>query len=95
MKRIEDKRMNLHGPDGLMILLRTDEIFPEDPGMGTPAVVEDADGNTATFDCASGERELDGAPLSDEQIEWLDKQAGFVDSWLTHHFNAIRKENSK
>jgi len=32
-------KQTLKGPEGLIIKLDSDQIFPDDPGQGTPAMV--------------------------------------------------------
>lgn len=96
MDRVEE---TLDGPDGIRIELDSAEIFPHDPGAGTPAVVilEDEDGKeaTATFWCALGEgevssREAGYIKLTDEQWNWLSEQEDVVGAFL--HDNDPEKE---
>lgn len=70
----------------LKITLDASEIFPNDPGMGTPAMVElhgwDA---TGTYNCVTSESEIDGVGLSEVQLEWLNSFSEDIDRWLTYH----------
>lgn len=73
---------------GLTLTLNSNEIFPDDPGLGTPAVVSTPNRRfDATFNCALGEGELTDynggvKPLSASQINWLENQIEIVDSFL-------------
>jgi len=72
----------------IRIVLDEQQVFPEDPGQGTPDLVEklDATGrviHTATFNCATSEGELDCGEyhLTDPEWDWLNAQADAVDKW--------------
>ena len=61
-----------HG--NLKVELDRNEVYPDDPGAGAPAIVSVANGKfSATYWCAinEGELELDGYQLSDKQLVWL------------------------
>jgi len=76
-------RTVLKGPAGLRLILDSSEIFPNDPGQGTPAIVELTNGDTATYNCAVGEGETnDGTPLTLEQVEWLNSKEDAVEKFL-------------
>ena len=76
----------------LRVELDTQEVFPDDPGKGTPAVVFfDSDNrkfsSTATYWCAIGEGELCNAKgeakqLTEKQLEWLNNLGGEIDQFL-------------
>jgi hypothetical protein len=83
--KIADVR--LVGPNGLTLRLRADEHFPDDPGNGTPAMVElpirgERWPRTSTFWCAIGEGEVDGAELSIAQSRWLEEQHDVINKFL-------------
>lgn len=63
----------VRGPGGLRLELDASQIFPEDPGQGTPFMVVHASGASATFCCACNEGELDCGEyqLSPAQMGWL------------------------
>jgi hypothetical protein len=71
-------KKTLHGPGGLRVALDRSQVFPDDPGQGTPAMVY-LFGYSSTFWAASGEGELlhsgDHPPrkLTPEQCRWLDE----------------------
>jgi hypothetical protein len=71
---------------GLVLTLDSDEIFPDDPGQGTPAMVRYGGGD-ATYYCAIGEGVVtDGRcvdiPLNDTQLRWLEAQEDLVNSFI-------------
>lgn len=81
-----ERKQTLKGPDGIKIELDADEIYSNDPGMGTPILVSVADDGErfiASYNCAVGENEVDGVKLTDEQIEWLNDLDYALDTWLT------------
>jgi len=67
-------KKTLRGPGGIKLVLDPAEVFPDDPGQGTPALVE-YKGGTATFWCAQGEGYVDSRngdiPLTEAQSQWL------------------------
>jgi hypothetical protein len=77
---------------GLKVVLNRNEVFPEDPGNGTPAMIYDAcdERYSATLWCAMGEDELTcEAPghegsrqLRLRQIEWLNEVETIADTFL-------------
>ena len=74
----------------LRIDLDRSQVFPDDPGQGTPAIVSRRIGSTeytATFWCALGEGELEsknGVPyaLTEQEQDWLDASRVAVDEFL-------------
>ncbi len=73
---------------GLKIILDEKEIFPSDPGMGTPVIMEktlDYKSYTATWNCGTSEGELDDYSLTDEEIEWFLSKAEQVENWMKKH----------
>jgi len=83
----------LYGPGGIALVLDSGQIFPDDPGQGTPAIVEydhDERTYTSTFWAALGEGELldkRGEPydLSARQHNWLLAQESAVSEFLNRH----------
>jgi len=64
-------RFTKYGPNGLRVEFDASEIFPEDPGQGTPVLVCLGREN-ASFCCALNEGEVGGCiRLSPDQIEFL------------------------
>lgn len=73
----------LRGPGGLTLKLDVRQVFPDDPGNGTPALVIHPKHGTASYDCAMGEGEVTSLtcahPLSKAQLKWLEQQQKYVD----------------
>lgn len=72
-------RKILHGPGCIKIVLDRSQVFVNDPGAGTPAMVSRKIGRheyTASYDCAHQTGELlglqGGIGLTTAQAEWLD-----------------------
>lgn len=82
----------LHGPDGIKLELDQTEVYPDDPGQGTPALVILKTGQTATFWCADEQGEVDGIPLSNQQKEWLHGKEELVNQ-LIHEWTAAARRN--
>ena len=79
----------LSGPNGLRLVLDSAQIFPDDPGQGTPAMVYHGNAS-ATYWCACGEGELlgpncEGVPLSYQQNAWLEQQEDMVNEFIEKH----------
>lgn len=74
----------------LRVVLDRREVFPDDPGNGTPAMVywDGARGSfSATYWCAIGEAELLNGrggikELTDSQLEWLDSLEHEINRFL-------------
>lgn len=64
----------LKGPCGATLVLDSNEIIPDDPGAGTPAIVY-YHGGSATFWCAIGEGEVEAKyemiELPEKVLDWL------------------------
>lgn len=65
----------------LKIVLDKGQIFPDDPGMGTPAMVYRGK-DTATFWCASDTGEVDMIPIPENEWDWLVSQYDTVNEYL-------------
>lgn len=83
-------RQRIKGPDGLILRLNAREVFPDDPGQGTPVIVEFKDG-VSTFNCAQSEGEVEGYDLTSKQVDWLNDMEYAVDVWLTNWTRNIRR----
>lgn len=71
-----------YGPRGVRLVLDRREIFPNDPGSGTPALVHYA-GQSGTLACILAEGEMiDGTTLPDDVYAWLDGQESDADTFL-------------
>ena len=72
----------LTGPKGYSLTLDTCEIFADDPGQGTPAIVTGPCGQTGTFWCAIGEGEIEGITLPISVFNWLNSLEGEVSDFI-------------
>lgn len=88
----------LKGPGGIKLVLDVREVFPDDPGNGTPALVTYGTSFSASYECATNEEELTSdrhgtKGLTHEQLMWLDAQQQYVDEvWRQgKERDAIRK----
>lgn len=79
MKQIGNNKL------GILIELDASQIFPGDPGQGTPVLVELASGQTGTWNCVTSEGEVDGVRLTPEQSAWLDDKTPEVEKWMRKH----------
>lgn len=64
-------KKTLYGPRGVRLHLDSNEIYPDDPGAGTPAMVE-FKRSWGSLNCAESEGEVDGRPLPEDVLEWLE-----------------------
>ena len=64
----------LQGPQGIKLILDPKEYFPDDPGQGTPAMVE-YKGGYATYECAVNEGYVDHSQgdikIPQSLLNWL------------------------
>lgn len=83
MQTIRNKKL------GLEIQLDEKEIFPDDPGQGTPAMVtyinEEKEILAGTWNCVTSEGEIEGYPLNQEQLNWLNSKESEVNKWMRDH----------
>ena len=64
-------KKTLYGPNLIRVELDKSQVFKDDPGSGTPALVIRGD-QISTYHFACGEGQMnDGTPLSERQWEWL------------------------
>lgn len=68
------KRKTLKGPCGATLELDPAQVFPDDPGAGTPALVRYR-GHTGTYWCCINECECDGVELPQDVVDWLNSDA--------------------
>lgn len=81
-------KKKLSGPNGLYVELDKSQVFPEDPGQGTPAMCYLKEKgciiDSGTFFAASDTGELSdkGTQLNPTQCEWLINQWDNVNDFL-------------
>lgn len=75
----------------MCLVLDTAQVIPHDPGAGEPAVVYVKDGRrtfSSTYWYAMGERQtVDGVPLTDDEVGWLESLEGKVEAFLYSQSN--------
>lgn len=94
------RRESIKGPGGIMIVLDAKEIFPSDPGNGTPAMVYLPFGRGhATYWCAQGEGYVEDdkygtTELTDAQKEWINSDSieNAVSNWIRIRSDAIERD---
>lgn len=77
----------IKGPGGLVIELDEAQVFPSDPGSGTPILVT-LKGSSSSFNCAYDTGFVDNEELTTAQAAFLESKADELDIWLTE---AVRK----
>lgn len=75
-------KKTLVGPSGLRLVLDTDEVHPENPGEGTPAMLY-LGKMSGTYWCALDTGEVDERELSSLQYAWLTAQEELVEEFLS------------
>lgn len=90
-------KKNLNGPNGLKIILDSNEVFPDDPGQGTPVIVEKRVNGRAygsTFSVALGEGYLLGNgedySLKADEIKWLQSQEETCDKFVDDIYKKLK-----
>lgn len=68
---MDKKKFTLDGPSGAKLHIDESQAFEDDPGNGTPALVEWR-GNYGTYWCCSEEGECGGVRLPKSVLNWLD-----------------------
>jgi len=85
------KHQILRGPRGLLLELDASEIFPDDPGMGTPLLVR-YKRETMTLECAMNNvgEILDNGSAEDYMwaYDWLSGIYEEAEKWLDYHYEA-------
>lgn len=71
-------KKRLVGPHGVTLELDSKEIYPDDPGQGTPAMVE-YDGGIGSLTCVENEGcvccdRRGEIPLPHKSLQWLDSE---------------------
>jgi len=92
------EKKTIKGPRDVELVLDPAQIYPEDPGQGTPAMVY-YKGGSATFSCAANEGEvLDQwgftIELPKEAVGWLqtigqDLEDDMYNSWDEEHTDGV------
>lgn len=71
------------------IVLDYRQAFPNDPGQGTPAMVEGPKGLTGTFFCVLDTGEIGGeAAVPQPVMRWLESMQEYVEGYVDAAFDA-------
>jgi len=81
--------LTLVGPRGAKVVCDINEVFPEDPGQGTPSMVYWKN-YSGTFCCCLNECEIDGHELPASIHDWLQKINDAVIDWQFKAFDKVR-----
>ncbi len=84
---LTERFQTLHGPGGLKLELDASQIFPKDPGMGTPCLLY-LNGETMTLGCAQDNSTDLGC--DDEQTDWIWEIEAAADEWLDAQYRRIQ-----
>ena len=55
------------------VVFESSQVFPDDPGNGTPAMVYAPGGDSATYNCAADTGECNDTPIPLHIMSWLEK----------------------
>ena len=72
----------LTGPKGWRLTLDQSEVYLDDAGKGTPALVYTPDSYTATLWCVLGEGEVESRKVPHDVMAWLEGLESEVDEYL-------------
>jgi hypothetical protein len=82
--------------DDIEIVLDPSEIYPDDPGNGTPVMVYKTVGRekySSTWNCANGTGTLEGreeiVDLTAYELRAMDEHAEEVDAWINAEYDRI------
>jgi len=82
------RHLVLRGPSGITLTLDSAEIYPDDPGAGTPAMVEWRDAS-GTYQCAIDTGEISNwagdVKLTAIQVAWLESKLDMVNDFVEVH----------
>ena len=96
MKNVKKKsvKKSVVGPGGLVLCYDAEQVYPDDPGLGTPLLVSMPFSNkTGTYWSAMETGHLDGdIALTPKQNEWLRRMEGDVSDWLERVTRHIQSE---
>lgn len=82
---------------GWRVQLNADEVFPDDPGMGTPALVIGPNNMTATWGCAiaTGEVDCGDGVIPNEVLRLMEAIQDDVSDWEDHQFRLAAEKRCK
>jgi hypothetical protein len=83
---ILNPKQTINGPDGIKLHLDAEQVFIDNPGQGTPCMIQ-LKNEWATLNCVVGEGEVGYEYPNAPQIKWLHSIEEKADEWLTHWVN--------
>lgn len=86
--------LTMVGPRGSKVICDVRQVFPADPGRGTPSMLY-WKGYSGTFACCINEGMVDTYPLPESIREWLLDIQDIVIDWEIHAFDKIRSLDNK
>ena len=66
------QQFTITGPRGYRLIVDLEEVCPDDPGNGTPFIVENPSGENSTFACALDTGACDDTPFPTIVSTWLE-----------------------
>ena len=76
-------KTTIAGPEGYSIDLDPSQIFPDNPGEGTPAIVYSKGWKrSASYWCAVETGEVDGVEISPKVVAWLEDLEGTIEAMM-------------
>lgn len=84
--------LTLYSKYNIKIELDETEIFPYNPGDGTPCMVIHDKGDTGTYWCCLDTGFVDDMELNPKQMQWLVEQKDIVEDWLNTNTSLIIAE---
>lgn len=92
----ESKHQTIMGPRGIKLVLDASQIFPNNPGDGTPCLIY-YKRETMTLECGTqnvGEIIPEAESYEDAEwaYDWINSLYDAADEWLTYHWDRIELE---
>jgi hypothetical protein len=84
---INNPNQTVRGPHGLVLKLNAGDIFPDDPGLGTPCLFEYR-GETMTLECGSAGGNIGELGCPQASIDWATSDDLYTQAtdWLDHQW---------
>jgi hypothetical protein len=83
---------HLKGPLGFTLVLDSDQVFLDDPGNGTPVLVEGPKGISGTYFCTIATGECDGVDVPAAVMRWLEAREDMVNNFIDARLEELEEE---